>query len=70
MYHRLIKFIKGVLPHLSIIFAVVVIVMVIADYYNPSMSFLNSLPSKVVIVTLCASAIMTAIIQVWINRRS
>ncbi len=58
------KTISALLPHVSIILSGMVIVFVILDRFNPSMGYLTSAPSRVLLVVLALSAIANAILLI------
>lgn len=55
-------FIKKLLPHLIFIFAAVLIVLLIVDYFNPLMKFLDNTPAQGIMWVLCVLSVIHFII--------
>lgn len=63
------KRIIRILPHVTIILSLMFIVFWILDLYNPQMNFINSDLSKTLLLILCISSLVTAILTVYLDRR-
>ena len=63
------RFIRNAIPHLSLALALGLIVLVVLDGFNPLMAFLTSRASKVFILALCLSCIVTSLISIVENRK-
>ena len=63
------KRIIRILPHLTIILSLMFITFWILDIYNPLMNFLSSDLSKGLLLLLCISALITAMITVALDRK-
>ena len=55
------SFIKKVLPHLTLILAAALIVLLIVNYYNPLMGFLENSMAHAIMYALAALSILLAI---------
>jgi len=58
-----------VLPHLTIILALMFVTFWILDIYNPMMNFVNSSISNVLLLIFCILSIMTSIISIALDRK-
>lgn len=59
---KALKIIKKILPHLIFILAAALIVLLIVDYYNPMMNFLDNTPAHCIMWALCILSIIHFII--------
>ena len=59
------SFIKKVLPHLTLILAAALIVLLIVNYYNPLMGFLENSMAHVIMYALAALSILLAIRTIY-----
>lgn len=64
------KRLSKILPHITIILAGMFIVFWILDILNPTMNFINRKISNKLLLALCISAIITAILAVYYQRKS
>lgn len=63
------KFLKAVLPHVTIVLCIVFLVLWILDYFNPMMHFLTAALPKALLLVLLISAAATAILTVAYQRK-
>ena len=61
---------RRILPHICIVLSLTVLVLLILNLYNPFMGFLSSAVSICFLFALCLSALATAILLVWTDRRN
>ncbi len=59
------SFIKKVLPHLTLILAATLIVLLIVNYYNPLMGFLENSMAHAIMYALAALSILLAIRTIY-----
>lgn len=59
---KALKIIKKILPHLIFILAAALIVLVIVDYFNPLMNFLDNTPAHCIMLALCVLSIVQFLI--------
>ena len=59
------SFIKKVLPHLTLILAAALIVLLIVNYYNPLMGFLENSMAHAIMYALAALSILLAIRTIY-----
>lgn len=64
------KRLSKLLPHLTIILAGMFIVFWILDILNPTMNFINRKISNKLLLIFCISAIVTAILAVYNQRKN
>ena len=64
------KRLSKILPHITIILAGMFIVFWILDILNPTMNFINRKISNKLLLAFCISAIITAILAVYYQRKS
>ena len=64
------KRLSKILPHITIILAGMFIVFWILDILNPTMNFINRKISNKLLLAVCISAIITAILAVYYQRKS
>ena len=64
------KRLSKILPHITIILAGMFIVFWILDILNPAMNFINRKLSNKILLAFCISAIITAILAVYSQRKS
>ena len=64
------KRLSKILPHITIILAGMFIVFWILDILNPTMNFINRKISNKLLLACCISAIITAILAVYYQRKS
>lgn len=53
---------RALLGHLTRILAMVLIVLLIVDYFNPYMEFLSNTATKIFLLILCVSAFLLTLI--------
>ncbi|MBQ6830491.1 MAG: hypothetical protein IJO59_05135 [Clostridia bacterium] len=53
---------RALLGHLTRILAMVLIVLLIVDYFNPYMEFLSNTAAKIFLLLLCVSAFLLTLI--------
>lgn len=58
------KAFMGFLPHLSIVLAGLLLVLVVVDYFNGSMGFLNSDATKVIMLLVSITSIVNALLLI------
>lgn len=58
-----------ILPHISIILALMFLTFWILDRYNPQMNFINSDLSKTLLLVFCLSTMITSVIAVYLDRK-
>jgi hypothetical protein len=58
-----------ILPHITIILALMFIVFWILDLLNPNMNFINSGLSKLLLLIFSISSLVTAILTVYLDRK-
>ena len=61
------KYIKRILPNLTISLMMVLLALIIFNQYNPFMGFLNGTASNVVIICAAVSGILTSILLIADN---
>lgn len=59
------RIIKKLLPHFTIALAVVLLVVVIVDVYNPMMGFLKGWPFQVLVILEVVCSLITALCLVF-----
>lgn len=59
------SFIKKALPHLTLILAAALIVLLIVNYYNPLMGFLENSMAHAIMYALAALSILLAIKTIY-----
>ena len=64
------KRLSKILPHITIILAGMFIVFWILDILNPTMNFINRKISNKLLLAICISAIITAILAVYYQRKN
>ena len=64
------KRLSKILPHITTILAGMFIVFWILDILNPTMNFINRKISNKLLLAICISAIITAILAVYYQRKS
>lgn len=64
------KRLSKILPHVTIILAGMFIVFWILDILNPTMNFINRKISNKLLFAFCISAIITAFLAVYYQRKS
>lgn len=62
--------IKKALPHLCIIISVMMLVFLVADFYNGAMNFINNDMFKVLLLAFCILVIATSVFLIAHHRRS
>ncbi len=60
---------RKILPHVTMILAMMFLLFVVLDAYNPMMEFLNNDISKGLLIALCVSALGSGILLWRSNRR-
>ena len=61
---------RRILPHVCIVLSLTVLVLLmILNLFNPFMGFLSSAVSLWFLLALCLTALATAIVLVWTDRR-
>ncbi|NTU89542.1 MAG: hypothetical protein HGA54_06525 [Actinobacteria bacterium] len=63
------KTITKILPHITLILAVMFIVFLVLDNYNPTMNFVNNDISVVLLWILCGTALVNALLLMVKERR-
>ncbi len=53
---------RTILSHLTAVLSLVLLVLLIFDYFNPYMQFLSSTASKIFLLILCVSAFLLTLI--------
>lgn len=61
---RMMQSIEQVLPHVSIVLAGLLLVLFVVDYFNGSMGFLDNDVAKTVLVLVCVTSIVNAIVLI------
>lgn len=56
--------IRKTLPHVSIVLAGLLIVLIVLDYFNGSMGFLDNTAAKSFALLLCVSSIANAVVLI------
>jgi hypothetical protein len=59
---------SGILTHITVILALVFLVFLVLDQFNPMMNFVNNDISRWLLALLCASGTAQSILY-WIGRR-
>lgn len=59
---KALKIIKKILPHLIFILAAALIVLLIVDYFNPLMNFLDNTPAHCIMWAFCILSIIHFIV--------
>lgn len=59
------RLIKRALPHLTLICAAALIVLLIVNYYNPLMNFLDNTTAHVLMYVLCSLSILLAVKTIY-----
>lgn len=59
------RLMKRALPHLILICAAALIVLLIVNYYNPLMNFLENTAAHVLMYTLCSLSILLAVKTIY-----
>ncbi len=62
------KQLPRILAHAAIILALVLLTLLIFDYFNPSMDFINNTMSKVIIGMLCLLGFLNAFLVLIATR--
>ena len=60
---------RKLLPHLTFIMAELFLALNIIDTYNPTMGFLTSTPSKILLAVFCVLVMIGLVIQLAAERR-
>lgn len=63
------KYIRGLLPHVTIVLCIVLAVLWILDYFNPMMHFLTADLPKALLMVLLLSAVATSILAIYDQRK-
>lgn len=63
------KWIKALLPHVTIVLSIVFLVLWILDYFNPMMQFLTSGLPKALMLILLICTIVNGILTVYQQRK-
>ena len=62
------RFLKAILPNLTIDLAVAVVVVVIVHSHNPMMGFLTGTPFKILAFLFCGCSIATSVVLYYLWR--
>lgn len=63
------KYIPRILAHAAIVLILVLATLLIFDYFNPSMDFINNTMTKVMIGVLCALGFINAFFVLFATKR-
>ncbi|MDO4287227.1 MAG: hypothetical protein Q4C40_05830 [Eubacteriales bacterium] len=63
------KYIRALLPHVTIVLSILFVVLWILDYFNPMMHFLTGNLPKALLLVLLICAVATSIVTVYEQRK-
>ncbi len=63
------KYLKTLLPHVTIVLSITFVVLWILDYFNPMMQFLTGPVPKALLLALLLCAIATGILTIYDQRK-
>lgn len=67
---KVFRFLRGVLPHVTLILSLMLLTFFVIDLFNPSMAFLNNALTKSILATSsCLTAILSVLSVLEDNRK-